>query len=75
MDVCWLCSVILIFINVMLRPIRGSGSRTGQRLHSLHLQSLVESHVHGLGGLGDLQALHAASEGGFDGERSLTDAV
>lgn len=46
-------------------------SRTGERLHSSDLQSLVEVHVHGLGRFGDLQVLQAAFEGCAAGESRL----
>lgn len=41
----------------------GSYSRTGERLDSSDLQSLVEVHLHGLRGFGDLHVPHATSEG------------
>jgi len=40
----------------------GSHSRTGERLDSFNLQSLVELHIHGLGSLCDLQVPHTTSE-------------
>lgn len=45
---------------------------TGQRLDASDLHSLVEVDVHGLGSSGDLQVLHATSEGPAGGESGLT---
>lgn len=49
----------------------GSCSRTGERLHSSDLQSLVEVHIHGLRSLGDFQVLQTASERCAGGESRL----
>lgn len=53
----------------------GSYSRTGERLDSSHLESLVEVHIHSLRSLGDLQVPHTASEGRAGNKRRLTNSI
>jgi len=55
--------------------VSGRHGWAGQRLDAPDLQGLVEVHLHGPGGLGDLQVAHAAPEGGGGGESRLPHAA